>query len=68
MPVGVNRISILLTGNRDLSEWPDLFADPLLASADLDRLTHNAHVLIITGRSFRAHGQTFSSQEASIES
>lgn len=37
-------------------EWPGLFGDPLLASAGLDRLTHNAHLLIITGASFRAQG------------
>ena len=48
--------SILLTSNRDLMEWPELFKAPLLASAELDRLAHNADVVIITGRSHRAHG------------
>ncbi len=57
--------SILITSNRDISEWPDLFRDPLLASAGLDRLTHNAHLLVITGRSFRAHGHSIPSQEVS---
>jgi len=46
--------SILLTSNRALAEWPDLFADPLLASAGLDRLTHRADVILITGASYRA--------------
>jgi len=46
--------SILLTSNRDPKEWPELFGDPLLASAGLDRLTHGAHILVITGASFRA--------------
>jgi DNA replication protein DnaC len=46
--------SILLTSNRAPSEWPDLFADPLLASAGLDRLLHHAQIITITGRSFRA--------------
>jgi len=50
--------SILLTSNRELTEWPDLFHEPLLASAGLDRLTHGAQVVIITGRSYRAHGET----------
>ena len=50
------RGSILLTSNRALEEWPGLFGEPLLASAGLDRLTHNAHVLVITGSSFRARG------------
>ncbi len=33
---------------------PQLFLDPLLASAGLDRLLHHAEVLVITGPSFRA--------------
>jgi len=49
------RGSILLTSNRPPEEWPDLFGDPLLASAGLDRLTHNATLVVITGVSFRAH-------------
>ena len=47
------RGSILLTSNRAPAEWHDLFGDPLLASAGLDRLAHRAIVLLITGRSFR---------------
>jgi len=46
--------SILLTSNRAPTEWPELFGDPLLASAGLDRLAHLAQVLVITGTSFRA--------------
>jgi len=50
------RGSILLTSNRPPEEWPELFGNPLLASAGLDRLTHGAHAVIITGSSFRAQG------------
>ncbi|RRR77949.1 MAG: hypothetical protein EI684_00890 [Candidatus Viridilinea halotolerans] len=49
------RGSIMLTSNRAPAEWPELFGNPLLASAGLDRLTHHAETIIITGRSFRAH-------------
>jgi DNA replication protein DnaC len=45
--------SIVVTSNRAPTEWPELFGDPLLANAGLDRLGHRAHVLLITGRSFR---------------
>ena len=45
---------IVLTSNRAPAEWANWFADPLLASAGLDRLTHRAHVIIITGSSYRA--------------
>lgn len=48
--------SILVTSNRAPAEWPDLFGNPLLASAGLDRLAHHAETLVITGSSFRAHG------------
>ena len=45
----------LVDSNRALEEWPQLFGDPPLASAGLDRLFHNAHALVITGPSFPAH-------------
>ncbi len=47
------RGSIVLTSNRAPDEWPELFGDPLLASAGLDRLADRAIVLTITGRSYR---------------
>ena len=48
------RASIVLTSNRDRAEWAELFGEPLLASAALDRLTHRAHFVEITGASYRA--------------
>ena len=45
--------SIVVTSNRAPSEWPELFGDPLLASAGLDRLAHHAETLLLTGRSYR---------------
>ena len=62
------RGSIMLTSNRAPDEWPDLFGSPLLASAGLDRLTHRAHMIVITGASFRAHGTPQSLKEVPIES
>ena len=49
--------SIVLTSNRAPAEWPDVFVDPLLASAGLDRLGDHAEVLIITGASYRAQAR-----------
>jgi DNA replication protein DnaC len=51
------RGSLIVTSNRALSEWPDLFGNPILASAGLDRLFHNAHAITITGESFRARSR-----------
>ncbi|MCP4702242.1 MAG: ATP-binding protein [Gammaproteobacteria bacterium] len=45
--------SILITSNRAPEEWEEIFCNPLLASAALDRLTHHAHVITITGASYR---------------
>jgi len=56
------RGSIVVTSNRAPSEWPELFSDPLLASAALDRLIHRAAVVLISGRSYR-----LASQGASVE-
>lgn len=54
--------SIILTSNRAPSEWPELFGNPLLASAGLDRLAHHAETVVITGRSYRAEGGRGSTQ------
>jgi DNA replication protein DnaC len=62
------RGSILLTSNRPPEEWPELFGNPLLASAGLDRLTHGATVVVITGASFRAQGARLPEQEGHIDS
>jgi DNA replication protein DnaC len=51
------RGSMIVTSNRALSEWPELFNNPLLASAGLDRLFHNAHAVVITGDSYRARAR-----------
>jgi DNA replication protein DnaC len=47
------RGSLIITSNRAFEEWGEIFANDLLASAALDRLTHHAHTLIIRGDSFR---------------
>jgi DNA replication protein DnaC len=49
----VQRI-LLVTSNRAFAEWPQLLGKPLLASAALDRLAHDAHQVVITGESYRA--------------
>ena len=48
--------AIVLTTNRAFSEWPELFDQPVLASATIDRLAHGATHIVITGDSYRAKG------------
>ena len=47
------RHATVITSNRTAEEMGALFGDPLLASAAMDRLLHDAHVLILDGASFR---------------
>jgi len=50
--------SIVLTSNRTPEEWIEQLGNPLLANAALDRLLDRAHVLTVTGKSFRLAGRT----------
>ncbi|MFH1528772.1 MAG: IS21-like element helper ATPase IstB [Bacteroidota bacterium] len=45
--------SIILTANRSMSDWGNIFPDPIMANALMDRLCHNAHQIIINGESYR---------------
>lgn len=45
--------SILLTSNRSVSEWGDVFGDNVVATAILDRLLHHSAVVTIRGDSYR---------------
>lgn len=47
------RGAIVMTSNRDLAEVGELFGDALLASAAMDRLLDDAHIITIEGDSFR---------------
>lgn len=45
--------SIILTSNKSYADWGDIFADPVLASALLDRLLHQSITVNIRGSSYR---------------
>lgn len=45
--------SIILTTNRGLARWGEIFDDPMVAAAMLDRLLHRSTVLAIDGESYR---------------
>jgi len=47
------RGSLLITSNRPVGEWGEVFGDAVVATAILDRLLHHSHVLTITGESYR---------------
>jgi DNA replication protein DnaC len=45
--------SLILTSNKDFTEWNKTFGESALAAAILDRLLHHAHILSIKGESYR---------------
>jgi DNA replication protein DnaC len=45
--------AMILTSNRGFAEWGDVFGDPVVATALLDRLLHHAVVVHIEGASYR---------------
>ena len=47
------RASTIITSNRDFSEWPLVFSNPLMGSAAMDRLVHKAIKIVIEGKSYR---------------
>ena len=45
--------STIITSNREFSEWLNIFENPLIGSAAMDRLVHRATKITIEGQSYR---------------
>lgn len=45
--------STIITTNQPFSKWGEVFSDPTLANAILDRLLHHSHIIKIIGPSYR---------------
>ena len=45
--------STIITTNINFNAWDEVFYDPIIANAILDRVLHHAHVVSITGNSYR---------------
>jgi DNA replication protein DnaC len=52
--------AMILTSNRGFAEWGEVFGDPVVATALLDRLLHHAVVVQIEGASYRLRAQPIS--------
>lgn len=50
------RASTVITSNKSFTEWEEMFGDPVIASAVLDRLLHHCRVINIKGNSYRMKG------------
>ena len=45
--------SFVITSNRKTESWLELFPDPVMANAALDRIVHNSFCLVLDGESYR---------------
>jgi DNA replication protein DnaC len=52
------RSSTIITSNKSFGDWQELFGDPVIATAILDRLLHHCRVVNIKGHSYRLRGHS----------
>ena len=58
--------SIVLTTNRGIADWGEIFENTTVATAILDRLLHHATVITIAGDSYRMRSHRHALQTARI--
>jgi len=51
------KCSTIITSNKAFSDWTELFDDPIIVTAILDRLLHHSVVVNIKGNSYRLMGK-----------
>ena len=51
------KASTVITSNKAFSDWTELFHDPIIVTAILDRLLHHSVVINIKGNSYRLRGK-----------
>ena len=49
--------AMILTSNRDVGEWGEVFPDPVIANATVDRIFDRAKVVLFKGPSYRLKGR-----------
>jgi DNA replication protein DnaC len=47
------RHSLIITSNQSFEDWDELFTDTTMTVAAIDRLVHHAHIIQLTGESYR---------------
>jgi DNA replication protein DnaC len=45
--------AMIISSNRPIDHWDELFHEPVISSALLDRIFHNAHLVKMEGKSYR---------------
>jgi DNA replication protein DnaC len=49
--------AMIITSNRAVEEWPEVFPDPVIAAAAIDRMFDRAEVMLFSGDSYRLKGR-----------
>jgi DNA replication protein DnaC len=49
--------AMILTSNRDINEWGEVFPDPVIANATIDRIFDRAKLVLFKGKSYRLKGR-----------
>jgi len=49
--------AMILTSNRDINEWSEVFPDPVIANATIDRIFDRAKIVLFKGESYRLKGR-----------
>jgi len=58
------KASLVITSNKGFAEWTELFEDPIIVAALLDRLLHHSVIVNIKGQSYRLRGKGVSVRKA----
>ncbi len=59
--------AMILTSNREVEEWGEVFPDPVLANATIDRIFDRAEIVPFQGRSYRLKGRIILPSQPSSE-
>jgi DNA replication protein DnaC len=58
------RGSVIVTSNKPFTAWGEIFGDPVVAAAMIDRLVHHAEILSLKGDSYRLKDKRFPESRA----
>lgn len=50
----IQKASTIITTNLTFDRWEEIFKDPILTTAIIDRLAYKAHIIDLSGESYRA--------------
>jgi len=57
--------SMIITSNKSFEEWGEVFWDPVLATAIIDRIIHHCRIIVIKGESYRM--QSYKQKKVMLE-